>query len=215
MQQALPAKPLEKGIILEEGGCATFSLYPCPRATGVLLTSHKKRLMIDSSDGNECAKGPGGEPLCAGLTPKAAQLRSPHQLPPPAALGSRALGKSSLSKALGASSSGPLDAREAVPAGPVPRALGISGQSTEALIVSSEQLGTLRPRWESHRGPRWEEASRLWRGCWGAHLASMKAAHSRLTLCSDDPCGWACGRSGTENLYLVFASVTVGHNRAG
>lgn len=64
------------------GRAATFFPLPLyPKATGVLLTSHKKRLMTDSSNGNKRAKGPGHEPRCAELTPGAAQLRILGQAP--------------------------------------------------------------------------------------------------------------------------------------
>lgn len=77
--QALPAKSLkQRGIVLGEGGGTTFlPLNLHPKATGVLLTSQKKRLTADSSDGNECAEGPGGQPPCAGSTPRATRLRIP------------------------------------------------------------------------------------------------------------------------------------------
>lgn len=61
-KQALLANPLKKRHHLSGESDATFfPLHLRPKATGVLLTSHKKRLMPDSSDGNESARGPGSE----------------------------------------------------------------------------------------------------------------------------------------------------------
>lgn len=106
--------------------------------------------MTDSSNGNEGAKGPGGEPRGAGLTPRAAHLSIPRLgsylpwLPGPSALG-----KSSLSEKLGANSRWCQDARGAGELAhrelcPVP--LGLPGPSAEkVLIVFSEPRGTLRP----------------------------------------------------------------------
>lgn len=64
--QALPAKPLTKGIILGEGEQPPLPPAPVisvPRASGLLLTSHQnlEPLATDSSKGNEGARGPGSE----------------------------------------------------------------------------------------------------------------------------------------------------------
>lgn len=56
------AKPLKKASSLERERDATFfPLHLHPKTNGVLLTSHKKRLMTDSSNGNERAIGLGSE----------------------------------------------------------------------------------------------------------------------------------------------------------
>lgn len=60
--QALLAKPFKKASSLERKRDATFfPLHLHPKANGVLLTSHKKQLMTDSSNGNERAIGLGSE----------------------------------------------------------------------------------------------------------------------------------------------------------
>lgn len=47
--QALPTKPLRKVIILGRERYPLFPFHLHPKATGVLLTSHQRRLMTDSS----------------------------------------------------------------------------------------------------------------------------------------------------------------------
>lgn len=74
--QALPTKPLRKVIILRRERYPLFPFHLRPKATGVLLTSHQRRLMTDSSDGSEHARGLGCEPQCA-----AGQPGSPTRLP--------------------------------------------------------------------------------------------------------------------------------------
>lgn len=78
--QALPTKPLRK-VILRRERYPLFPFHLRPKATGVLLTSHQRRLMTDSSDGSEHARGLGCEPQCAGLTPRGSQDLRPGSHP--------------------------------------------------------------------------------------------------------------------------------------
>lgn len=138
--QALPVKPLKTASSLGRERYDLFPLHLHPKATGVLLTSHQKWLTTDSSSGNECARGPGGRPQCAGLTPRAAQLRVPVQGPIPRLPGPSALGKSCLS----GKTWGKLSMASGCQGG---WHTGNSAQCPEdkVLIVCNEQLGTLRP----------------------------------------------------------------------